>query len=74
MVANFYNYSKQSRDSGHVFLESYDAYTGVKKYIFLRVSILDTGTLHVNSFMYFVHTKIQVIHVSHFFFSLESVL
>ena len=42
----FCNYSQQSRDSGHAFLESYDVYMGVKKkYIFLRVSILGTDTL-----------------------------
>ena len=33
-VANFYNYSQQSRDSGQAFLESYDVYTGLKKNVF----------------------------------------
>ena len=28
MVANFYNYSQQSRNSGHAFLEINDVYTG----------------------------------------------
>ena len=44
-VANFNNYSQLCKHSDHAFLEPYGMYTGWNKYIFLRVSILDTSTL-----------------------------
>ena len=45
----FYNYGQQSRDSDHASLEYYDVYMGMKKIIFLWVSISGTGTLWVDS-------------------------